>query len=196
MVLNDGKGHTGADSEQGDDAGEHARDILCELRPKRHHGPGLVHEGGLDNDDERESERVGGEAEVVVVLRDLREVARPELVEVALGGKVVSEEEATADSADKQAEQMKDSRETGELRRWGECEDDKKHDDARAELGAIVHGDANGLVIDGVDHRYGNFNCSVMIGIEEGDVLGVRIKGWLWRGGRSIHGEGIWLRIL
>lgn len=179
MVLNDCEGQTCADSEERDNAGEHARGILCDLRPERHHGPGLVNEGCLDNDDKWEGESVGGKAEVVVVLRDLREVARPELVEVALGGKVVSEEESTTDSADKQAKQMKDSREAGEFRGWGECKDDKEHDDARAKLGAIVHGDANGLVVGGIDNRYGNLNCAVVIGREEGDVLGVRIKGWL-----------------
>lgn len=187
MVLHNGKGQARTNGQEHDNAGQYAGHILPEARPKGHHGPGLVHKRGLDDDDERQRECVGGEANVKVLVRDLREVAAPDLVEVAKGRDVVVEEQAGADDGDEQARAVQAGRDAAKLGRGREDEDDEQHEEAGAELGAVVDGGAEGLVPEGVEHGDGHRDGGVVVREEEGGVLGVRVKGWVGGWGAAVH---------
>lgn len=193
VVLDNGEGEPGADGEEHDDGRQRAGDVLCGAGPKGEHGPGLVHEGGLRDDDERQGERVGGEAGVVVAARDLGEVGGPDLVKVAQGGDVVGKEQAGADGAEQQAGDVQEGGGADELGGGREGEDDEEHDDAGAELGAVVHGDADGLVVEGVERRHGHGGGRGAVGEEKGDVAVEPVKGRVGRDNgrrrrRAVHG--------
>lgn len=178
VVLDNGVGKAGANSQEDNDGGAGASGGLCGAGPKGDHGPGLVDEGGLDDDEEGESEGVCGEARVPVAAGDGGEVAGPDLVKVADGGDKVGKEEAGADGAEEQADEVQGrGRAAGELGGRGEGDDDDEHDEAGAELGAVVHGGAEGLVVVGVEDGHGHRGGGDVVGEEEGDVAGEPVKG-------------------
>lgn len=200
VVLDNGEREPGADRQEDDDGRQRAGDVARDARPKGHHGPGLVHEGGLHDDDERQRERVGGQARVPVARGDLRKVVGPDLVKVAKRGDEVGKEQAGADDAEREADDVQHGRQAAELGDGCEGEHDEQHDEAGAELGAVVERHAQGLVVVGVEDGYGHRRRRDVVGEEEGDVAGEAVKRRIDVGRRcAVHGRkgslvsGLWV---
>lgn len=171
-----GKGDTGSDGEEGDDARGDDNDILPDVGPEGDHGPGLVHEGELDDDDEEERHDIGGDAAGKLTLGNVRVVPSPEVVEVGKDGGPVEAQKEHADGADDEAQDVKDVGGPAELGRGGHDEKSDEHDDTGTKLSAIVDADAGDLAAECIEHGHGDLHLGLAVSKEEGDVLRVWVK--------------------
>lgn len=184
-ALDDGEGDAPPGCEEGDDGRGGAEAELDGGRPEGDHGPGLVHEGRLEDDEEQQGGGVAGDAADQEAARDGGVVARPELVEVVEGREEEGEQQGHADDAGGEAGEVEGRREAAQLRgrRHDEHHDEQRR--ARAELEGVVDGHADRLVVVGVDagDRDGD---GALRRREERDGLEERVEGHVG-GGRGVH---------
>lgn len=99
-ALEDGKGDAPSDGQESDDGRGADDEIPPEIPPQTDHCPGLVHESGLDDDDEDDRKGVCGEAEIVGATRHEGVIQSPDGVEVIESRREPSDEKNHADGAD------------------------------------------------------------------------------------------------
>lgn len=151
LHLGDGVGDAEGDGDEDEGKGEHGRRDLPEARPQLDHGPGLQKQGCFDENDDGHAEDVARHAVVVVDAVDGIQFAGQEDGHGEPGrGEVVGEEDH-ADHVEGEGEGVDDGGAALEPAFWRHDEQDDEHDEAGANLAAIVDGSRRGVHKDLVD---------------------------------------------
>ncbi|OAQ63746.1 hypothetical protein VFPBJ_11344 [Purpureocillium lilacinum] len=176
--LNDEEADAKGDSDEDNDARGEDEEGTDRFGPEANRGPGLVHEGCLDDEDKQARHDVAGDAVGDELARDVGVVAGKGLVEVVERRHEEGDEDGVANDARRQAKGVEHRRHAPQLdERTRHGEEHQQRDDAAADLDRVVDGDGDGRVVEGVYLGDGHRNGRHAVRAQEGDVLRVRVEG-------------------
>lgn len=151
LDLGDGVGDVEGDSGEDEGEGEHGRGDLPEPWPQLYHGPGLQKQGCLQEEDDGDAEDVGRRAVVIVDLVDGAHVAGQQDGHGEPRRREVVSHQDHADHVDGEGEGVDDGGGALESAFGSHDEQHDEHDEAGANLAAIVDGRRRGIDPDLVD---------------------------------------------